>query len=74
MLNTHRLSKTAAAVSAVLASMSVCAAQALPEMGVDIRVDTDLTQLDLTQSAYAAKNIAGRPEPHTRPQGRKPDV
>ena len=62
MLNTHRLSKTAAAVSAVLASMSVCAAQALPEMGVDIRVDTDLTQLDLTQSAYAAKNIAFRME------------
>lgn len=42
--------------------MSVCAAQALPEMGVDIRVDTDLTQLDLTQSAYAAKNIAFRME------------
>lgn len=62
MLNTHRLSKTAAAVSAVLASMSVCAAQALPEMGMDIRVDTDLTQLDLTQSAYAAKNIAFRME------------
>lgn len=62
MLNTHRLSKTAAAVSAVLASMSVCVAQALPEMGVDIRVDTDLTQLDLTQSAYAAKNIAFRME------------
>ncbi len=62
MLNTHRLSKTAAAVSAVLASMSVCAAQALPEMGMDIRVDTDLAQLDLTQSAYAAKNIAFRME------------
>lgn len=50
------------AVSTVLASMPVCAAQTLPEMGMDIRGSTDLTQLDLTQSAYAATNIAFRME------------
>ena len=40
--------------------MSVCAAQALPEMGVDIRVDTDLTQLDLTQSGVSGFLCLGR--------------
>ena len=60
MSRTQRLSTVAMAISALFVSMSVCAAPAVPEFGPDIRVDTDLTQFDSTQSSYVGSNIAFR--------------
>ncbi len=55
-----RLTKIALLTVTGCASMSTAALASLPELGADIRVDTDLSKFDNTRSSYIASNIAFR--------------